>query len=224
MLFILCATLISRINPLSAQLYRATDYEILRDTVLIVLGFLAVVAAILGVSLYLSLRAALESNITQKATKRIDDECRRLRAQVDIQAGVIEWHAKAYDRAIEYTQRALVEAETLLSERQVTYAKSNLGFYYAEKHKVTPAWHLKEESIALTKIGFDKYSPTTADFNRPDWVDNYIFACATFVRTTEEKDEVLALIDSLLAHEDLQSIKQYLEESKAYVLGLTISD
>lgn len=223
-MFIVYTTLIYRIAVSNTEVLSTTHYDILRDTVLIVLGFLAVVAAILGVSLYLSLRTALESKITQKATKHIDDECRRLRAQVDIQAGVIEWHARAYDRAIEYTQRALTKAEILLSERQVTYAKSNLGFYYAEKHKVTPVWHLKEESIALTKIGFDKYSPTAADFNRPDWVDNYIFARTTFVRTTKEKAEVLALIDSLLAREDLQSIKQYLEESKAYVLGLTISN
>ncbi len=224
MISILSLTLISRISSLSAQLYRATDYEILRDTVLIVGGFLAVTAAIIGVSLYFSLHRALEHDIIQKATKLIDNECRRLRAQVDIQAGVIGWTAKMYDDAIEHTLRGLKEGKDLLAEREIIWAKSNLGYYYTEQHRQRAAWHLKQESIALTKIGYEKYSSTIPDFNHPDWIDNYIFACATFVSTIKEKEEVLALISNLLTREDLGHIRAYLEESKEYLSGLELQN
>ena len=198
------------------------QYAILRDVLIIVISAGAVLAALIGGLMFFILRTALLKDITAEVTKHVDRECRKLRGQSDMQVGVTYWIAAMYDHAIDVTNRALREAEDVLDESQIIFAKSNLGYYYAEKHKKKPSWHLKEEAIALTKIGFERYSPTNPDFKKPDWIDNYVFAKATFVQTKSEREEVTKLIDDLLSRADLEVIHAFLKESKQYVSALIL--
>ena len=201
-------------------LSEVTGYDILRDTVLIVLTAIAVITAIVGAALFFALRASLAPDIVRRANERVDTECRRLLALVDVRSGITYWIAHMYDHAIHVTQRALRDASDILPEQEVISAKSNLGFYYAEKHRQKALWHFKKEAIALTELGYAKYNPTIADFNKPDWVDNYVFTRATFTKTRDEQREVIALIDNLLTRDDLESVRQFLQESKQYASGV----
>lgn len=202
------------VNFIGDNLDTITAYDILRDTILIVIGIIAAAAAIIGVSLYFALRRTLESEITKKAEQRISQECRKIRGQSDIQAGVIDWIGKRLNHAINKTNKALREAEDVLEETNIVWAKSNLGFYYAELHRQKPSEYLKDKSIELTKIGYDLYNPQEACYNNPDWVDNYLFVRVTFVSDNNEKSELLKEISELMTRDDLQSIKGYLEEYK----------
>ena len=199
------------------------QYEILRDVLIIVVSAIAVLSALIGGLLFFLLRSVLMQDITTKVNKRVDKECRKLRAISDVQLGVTYWMQKSYDRAIEVTKRALEDAEDILDEAKVIFAKSNLGFYYAEKHKQEPTWHRKEEAIELTKIGFEKYSPSVSRFQQPDWIDNYVFVKVAFVQTSKERKDVVQLIDNLLLRGDLETIHVYLEDSKTYVSGLRLT-
>ncbi len=199
------------------------EYEILRDLLVIVISVTAVLGALIGGLLFFLLRAALIRDITVGVNEQIDKACRKLTGQSDVQVGVTYWIRGMYDYAITNTERAISEAEDVMDEKQVTFAKSNLGYYYTEKHKIQTAWHLKEPAIALTKIGFEKYSPTDAVFKQPDWIDNYVFARATFAQTISEKEETINLIDGLLLRTDLEAIHGYLKESKEYLLALEIT-
>jgi len=120
------------------------QYEILRDVLIIVMSAAAVLAALIGGLLFFLLRTVLTKDITTEVDKHVDKECRKLRGKSDMQAGVTYWIQKMYDHAIDVTQRALTEAGDVLDESQVIFAKSNLGFYYSEKHKQQPSLHLKE--------------------------------------------------------------------------------
>jgi len=195
------------------------QYEIFRDVLVIVISVTAVLGAIIGGMIFFLLRTALIKDITTEVNKHLDKACRKLSGQTDVQAGVTYWLRGMYDYAISNTERALSDAGDVLDEKQIIFAKSNLGYYYAEKHKRQSTWHLKESAIALTKIGFEKYSPTITDFKQPDWIDNYAFARAIFAQTASEGEEIIELIDSLLLRTDLTTIHAYLEESKQYILG-----
>lgn len=199
------------------------QYEILRDVLIIVVSVIAVLAALIGGLIFFLLRTALIRDVVTEVGKQVDKECRKLRAVSDVQLGVTYWIQKSYDRAIGVTKRALDDAEDILDESKVIFAKSNLGFYYAEKHKKEPIWHRKEEAIELTKIGFEKYSSSVSGFQQPDWIDNYVFVIAIFVETSREREEVVKLINNLMARHDLASIHHYLEESKTYVSGLRLT-
>jgi len=199
------------------------QYEVLRDVLIIVVSAAAVLAAIIGGLLFFLLRTVLMKDITTEVGKHMDKECRKLRGQSDLQLGVTYWTARMYDHGIDVTQRALTEAGDVLGESQAIFAKSNLGFYYAEKHKQQPSWHLKEAAVDLTKIGFKKYSPSISEFKEPDWIDNYVFVKSVFVQFSSEREEVIQLIDTLLLRADLESVHTYLEESKQYALGLELT-
>lgn len=199
------------------------QYEILRDVLIIAVTLTAILGALIGGLVFFLLRTVLMKNITTEVSKQVDKECCKLRAISDVQIGVTYWMQKLYDRAIEVTKRALEDAEDVLDESKVIFAKSNLGFYYAEKHKQKPIWRRKEEAIELTKIGFEKYSPSVSEFQQPDWIDNYVFVKATFVQTSREREEVVQLIDNLMSRGDLETVHVYLEESKTYVLGLKLT-
>jgi len=199
------------------------QYEILRDVLILVISGAAVLAALIGGLLFFLLRTVLMKDISTEVGKHMDKECRKLRGQSDMQAGVTYWIQKMYDHAIDVTQRALTEAGDVLDEPQVIFAKSNLGFYYAEKHKQQSSWNLKEEAIDLTKIGFEKYSPSISEFRKPDWIDNYVFVKSVFVQSSNEREQVIQLIDKLLSRTDLKSVHTYLEESKQYALGLELT-
>ncbi len=199
------------------------QYEILRDVLIIVVSAIAVLSALIGGLVFFLLRSVLMKDITTQVNKRVDKECRKLRAISDVQLGVTYWTQKSYARAIDVTKRALEDAEDILDEAKVIFAKSNLGFYYAEKHKQEPTWHRKEEAIELTKIGFEKYSPSVSRFQQPDWIDNYVFVKAAFVQTSKEREDVVQLIDNLLPRGDLETIHVYLEDSKTYASGLRLT-
>jgi len=199
------------------------QYEIFRDVLIIVISVTAVLGALIGGLVFFLLRTALIKDITTEVGKHVDKACRKLTGQADVQAGVTYWIRGMYDYAINNTERALREAEDVLDEKQIIFAKSNLGYYYAEKHRQQPIWHLKEPAIALTKVGFEKYSPTILDFKQPDWIDNYVFVKVTFTQTASEREEVIELIDSLLLRTDLAMIHAYLEESKQYALNLQLT-
>lgn len=194
------------------------QYDILRDVLIIVVSIIAVLAALIGGLVFFILRAALTKDITTKVIKQVDRECRKLRGQSKTQAGITYWMQHLYDNAIEVTKQALAETGDVLTEPELIFAKSNLGYYYAEKHKQQPSWDLKEEAIDLTKIGFERYSPSIQGFQKPDWIDNFVFVKAVFTQTSKEREEVVQLINELLLRGDLATIHAYLEESKQYVL------
>ena len=199
------------------------QYEILRDVLIIGVSAVAVFSALISALVFFILRAVLMKDITTEVNKRVDTECRKLRATADVQLGVTYWIQKSYDRAIDVTKRALEDAEDILDEAKVIFAKSNLGFYYAEKHKQEPTWHMKEKAMELTKIGFEKYSSSVSKFQQPDWIDNYVFVKAAFVQTIKERQDVIQLVNDLLLRGDLETIHCYLEQSKAYVSGLRLT-
>jgi hypothetical protein len=184
----------------------------LRDTILIVIAIIGAASAIIGVSLYFALRRTLESTIIKSAERRISRECRKIRAQSDIQAGVIDWLGGRLLHAIKKTKRGLKDGGDVLEEENIIWGKSNLGYYYAESHKQKPSWHLKKESIDLTKVGYDRYNPEESYYNNPDWIDNYIYVKVAFANTPQEKAELTELINNLLSRTDLQAIHQYLAE------------
>jgi len=197
------------------------QYEIFRDVLIIVVSVSAVLGALIGGLVFFLLRTVLIKDITGEVNKQVDRACRKLTGQSKTQAGVTSWMQHLYDRAIELTKQALTEAGDVLDESELIFAKSNLGYYYAEKHKKQPSLDLKEKAIDLTKIGFERYSPSIPEFQKPDWIDNYVFVKAVFVQTGKERTEVLQLIDELLLRNDLAPIHAYLEESKQYVLTQT---
>lgn len=196
----------------------AIKYEVFRDLLVVMVGAGALIGAIAGGLVYLVLRGTLVRDISASVAKRVDKQCRQLAGQTDIQAGVTYWTQKMYDHAIDRTQRALREAGDALDETQATFAKSNLAFYYAEKHKADVAWHLKHEALELAKIGYDKYSPTVDAFKKTDWIDNYVFVRAVFLQSVEERDTLLVEIEELLSRKDLGSIHRYLQDSKDVAL------
>lgn len=198
------------------------QYDILRDVLIILGSVMAVFAAIIGGLIFFVLRAALMRDVTTTVSKQVDEECRKLRATADVQLGVIYWIQGAYDKAIDVTKRALNNAGDILDEEKIIFAKSNLGYYFGEKHKKEPLWCKKEEAIELTRIGSDRYSPHIPKFQHPDWVDNYMFVKATFVQTIKERDEVVQLIEQLKLRGDLQPIKAYLEGYRRYVSELRL--
>ena len=203
------------------------QYEIFRDLLIIVVAATAVFCAVIGALVFFTLRALLIRDITAEALKQVDKQCRKIRATALLQLGVVYWMIPMHntlDKAIEVTERALDEFEDIMEEDELVFAKSNLGFYYAEKHsKGTPLWDRKAEAIALTRVGFEKYSPTASKFRKPDWVDNYVFAKAMFIQTNSEKDEVIKLANEMLGRADLQSVHVYLEESRSHASGLTLA-
>lgn len=199
------------------------QYQILRDVLIIVVTITAVLGALIGGLVFFLLRTVLMKSITTEVDARVDKECRKLRAGADMQLGVTHWMQKSYDSAIDVTKRALAQAEDVLEETQVIFAKSNVGFYYAEKHKQQPLWQRKEEAIDLTRIGFEKYSASIPEFQKPDWIDNYVFVKAAFARASSEREEVIQLIDELLLRGDLETIHTYLKDSKKYVSGLRLT-
>ncbi len=194
------------------------QYEILRDVLIIVISVTAVLGAVIGGLIFFLLRTVLIKDVTTEVNKQVDKACRKLRGQSKSQAGVTYWLQRSYDNAIEVTKQALTEAGDVFDESELIFAKSNLGYYYAEKHKRQPLWGLKEEAIDLAQIGFERYSPSLLGFQKPDWIDNFVFVKAVFVQTNKEREEVVQLIDELLSRNDLAKIRDYLEESKQYVL------
>ncbi len=193
------------------------QYEIFRDVLVIVISVTGVLGVLIGGLIFFLLRIALMKDISTAVNKQLDEECRRLRAQSDVQLGVVHWIQGSYDNAIDVTKRALAKGGDVLDETDTIFAKSNLGFYYAEKHRKQPSWGLKEIAIDLTKIGYEKYSLSLPELRKPDWIDNYVFVKATFARTDDEKEEVAQLIDKLLLRGDLEAIYTYLKESRQYV-------
>lgn len=197
------------------------QYDILRDVLIIVVSVIAVLGAIIGGIVFFLLRESLTKDIKADVKKDVDRECRKLRGQSWTQAGVTYWMQHRYDKAIKVTKQAITEAGDVLDESELVFAKSNLGYYYGEKHKQQPQPDLKEEATDLTKIGFERYSPSINAFQEPDWIDNFVFVKAVFAQTNEERKEVLQLIDSLSLRGDLVRIYADLKETKQYLLTLT---
>jgi len=198
-------------------------YEILRDVLIIVVTAAAVLSALIGGLVFFVLRSILIKDVSSEVNQKVDSECRKLNGLSDIQLGVTYWIQKSYDNAIKVTERAIFQAQDVLSEDRLIFAKSNLGFYYAEKHKYAlkqkqkPFWHWKQKAIELTKVGFDRYSASTPDLQAPDWIDNYVFVRVVFAQTDSEKAEIIQLIDELLPRGDLEAVRRYLEQSKEYI-------
>jgi len=196
------------------------QYEILRDVLIIVVSVVAVLSALIGGLVFFLLRAALIKDITTEVIKQVDRECRKIRGQSDIQAGVTYWTQGMYNHAIDFTNRALAEAGDVLDEDRIIFGKSNLAYYYAEIHRKQPSWNLREEAIELAQIGYEKYSPTISKYKKPDWIDNYAFVRATFIKDSDERDEITQLIDRLLLRGDLEAIHLYLQEYKQHIQNL----
>ena len=190
------------------------QYEIFRDLLVVIGAVGAVIAAIVGGLGFFALRALLMRDISAVIKKRVDDQCRKIAGQTDIQAGVTYWTQQMYNHAIEVTDRAITQCGDVLDEPQMLYAKSNLAFYYAESHKKQPSWHLKHEAIAHAKLAFERYSPSIATLRKPDWIDNYLFVRVAFLESSQEREEVLKLIDDMLKRSDLQSVHDYLRQSR----------
>ncbi|MFC2006178.1 hypothetical protein ACFLVG_04410 [Chloroflexota bacterium] len=196
------------------------EYTIFRDVLIILVSIAAVLSALVGGLLFFLLRSALMKDITSEVNKRLDDECRKLRGQTDIQAGVTYWTQKMYDHAIDFTKRALEDAGDVLDDDRIIFGQSNLAYYYAEKHRQQPSWDLREEAIELAKIGYEKYSSTVSKYKKPDWMDNYAFVRTSFIKDDEEKEEVTRLINELLSRGDLKTVHNYLKEYKQGIQSL----
>lgn len=199
------------------------QYEIFRDLLMVLITAGAGLAALLGGLVFFVLRAILVKDISAEVDRRVDKELRKLRGQSDLQTGVTYWIQRMYDRAIDVTRRAITEAGDVLDESQRIFAKSNLGFYYAEKHRQQPSWQLKSEAIELTRTGYEKYSASDLAFAQPDWISNYLFVRSAFIQSIQERDEVIQVIDGLLKREDLKPVHGYLQESKEYALALQLT-
>jgi|GEM_PF-1128342 len=178
-----------------------TGYDVFRDLLSILLALLVGAGALL----YLVIRREVGKKVTEDVEKRFF----RLEGELFIHEGVMYFLHDMYEWAIKCTKTAL-RLKKYLRTHHVIVAKSNLAYYYGARHKHEEHWEDKEEAIKLAKSGYDKYDPLVEEFNRPHWVDNYVFVRASFARTDKEKAEVRQLIDRLLPRLDLQTIKHEL--------------
>jgi hypothetical protein len=194
-----------------------TAYDLLRDVTLIELAVIALLATIIGVLIFYLLREMLTRDITKKVTELVSAECKKITARANIHAGVNHWLGKMYDTALKLTQIAITEGEDLLDEQEIIMAKSNCGYYLAEIHRKKPCQHLRDKAIEYVQIGYDKYDQLVGKYNRPEWVDNYVFVKACFCESKREQKEILDLIEKLITREDLKEIRDYLKETKTYL-------
>ena len=202
------------VGPVGLAQTTPTGYDIFRDLLSI---FLALLVGT-GTLLYLVIRR----EVTEKVREDITTEFSKMQGRLHLDMGVMYYYQQNYEKAIQSTKYALT-FEKNLEELDKIYAKSNLAFYYAARHKgfyeppevpprAYPQWENKGEAIKLAKLGYDKYDPLVGKFNIPDWVDNYAFVRAVFAQTSQEKQEVRDFINNLLRRRDLQIIRSYLQK------------
>jgi hypothetical protein len=197
-----------------------TSYDLLRDITLIELAIIALLAAIIGVGLFYLLRDRLTKDITNKMKVLVDESCNRIQARANIHDGVIHWIGGMHERAFKLTQIGLELGAGLLDEPEVIMAKSNCGYYLAEDHQKKSLPHLKRKAIELVLTGYEKYDQLKDKYNRTDWIDNYIFVRTRFCETKLEQKEIVELINELSARNDLKDIREFLIDSKNYVVNL----
>jgi len=208
------------LNITVGSISSSTAYELLRDITLIELTIITLLAAIIGFTLFYILRDRLTKNITSKTKALVDESCDRIQARINIHDGVIHWIGGMHERAFRLTQIGLELGSKLLDEPELIMAESNCGYYLAEDHQRRNLPHLKERAIKLVLRGYEKYDQFVEYYNRTDWIDNYVFVRSRFCENKQEQNEIIQLINQLKERSDLKDIKEFLDDSNNYLLGL----
>lgn len=158
------------------------SYNVLRDTISIVLVVIAVGIAVFGYSVYLVISWRLKA----EATLASHVESLKSFVQLYIVSGYTYWEnyaitgkkkPKYLDVAINHTESALQaynelpESEAKKRENEVYYylIKNNLAYYFAERKKPEDADIAKEYAEYIRK-GLTKYPK-----ERGNWLDTYNF-------------------------------------------------
>lgn len=156
------------------------SYDVLKDTLTIVLAILAIGMVIVGYSVYLVLEGRLKIESASAAALETAAGCIRL----FVHSGFIFWETydKAEEKEIHYleiaiglTERALLffnelpdkEAKIRKNDRLLCTIKNNLAYYYAER-KQTEDSDLAKEYAEHIRKRISKY---------PEEKDNWLDTC-----------------------------------------------
>ena len=166
----------------------ATDrYDVLRDTLTIVLAVTAIVIAVLGLAAYRVLRLTLSESIHSE----IDEKYLRMIARSQVAAGYIHWdHYKRTGLSflLEYAIQSTEDAHTHISnssdkgsegekfENEIVRVINNWGYYLAEKAKACNQgiWEgepISEQEKALAHSFADFLAQRLHRY--PEFVDEY---------------------------------------------------
>lgn len=192
----------------AAQITSTTDYDVFFRLLSILLALLVGAGALI----YLVIRRV----VTEKVQDQIKNEFSRIEGRLLIHEGVMYYYHGLYEKAITLTKNTL-PFEKVHKEPDIIFAKNNLAYYYAARHKQEEHWEDKKQALKLAKFAYDKYDPLRNGCNEPEWVDTYAFVKAVFAKTPEEKREVRKLVGTLLSRRDLQPIREKLRKNLDYL-------
>ena len=155
-------------------------YDVLKDTLIIVLAILAVGIGVIGYTIYI----ILSDKLKQDAAKSARVEALKISIRLFIVSGYTCWEhyettkSSSYlEMAIELTQRALETYVSLSKEgekideidREYYLIENNLAYYYAEKGNEDD----KETAIKYAKDIYEQTDKFPKD--KENWLDTYHF-------------------------------------------------
>ncbi len=116
------------------QEFIPNKYDVLKDTLIIVLTFAAITIAVLGAAVYVIVSQRLEA----EAGKRIRDESRRWITRLATSVGYSLWKQNFPDEAIRLTEEAHDKWAYALAEKEpenqnlIGSIRNNLAYYYSQ--------------------------------------------------------------------------------------------
>ena len=116
------------------QEFKYDRYDVLKDTLIIVLTLAAIAIAVLGAAVYVIVSQRLET----ETGKRIMDESRRWITRLATSVGYSLWELNFRDEAIRLTEEAHDEYASRLDEKErenqelIGSIRNNLASYYSE--------------------------------------------------------------------------------------------
>lgn len=119
------------------QEFTYDKYDVLKDTLIIVLTFVVIAIAVLGAAVYVIVSQRLEA----EAGKRIRDESRRWITRLATSTGYSFWKIGFRDEAIRLTEEAHVKWAYALSEKEpgnqelIGSIRNNLAYYYSQTNQ-----------------------------------------------------------------------------------------
>lgn len=177
--------------------------------------FIIVLMGTIGVGIFLSIRRLTKEAVEKDMVKRFSNMKGRLditRSVMHYQQALVYKELGKQEEARRDLERAIGRVELALDENlgevDEIWAKSDLGYYYAEAQMTGK----KDKALELTELGYKMHNPRKPKFNQPHWVDNYVYVKVRFA-DAKQKQELKEWIKDLLSKPDLASVKSYLEDS-----------
>lgn len=119
------------------QELKYSRYDVLKDTLIIVLTLAAIAIAVLGAAVY----AIVSQRIEAEAGKRISDESRRWITRLATSVGYSLWQLGFRDEAIRLTEEAHDKWAYALAEKEpenqelIGSIRNNLAYYYSQTNQ-----------------------------------------------------------------------------------------